>query len=401
MHVVWVVPNAHPNHRGWIAGLNQRGHRNSIETVRLTGTKVGGWTDSLDVEIRLIAESRVSTFLRHRFPGRRDKGRRLFFPPIRDYLRSLDRLGADVVIVRPHSIPLLCLVSFHCRRRRIPLLVYELHDPRRSREWRNRRLPRRDRVQAIYGSLRLRFLGSVFGNGVMSPVLLSDIDDAERHASFIPFPATPFADTREEIGPGVELVRPSDSGLKVLAVARFMPRKHHVPLIEAIEALRDGGSDVTCVIVGQAAGKKEEALLRAIRDRVDSSPHRRAIAVLANLSADASLAQLYKDADVFTLPSEREPAGMAVVEAIGHALPVIVSASCGTAGYVQHEQTGFHIEAGSKDALERALGRLDRDQHELRRMASATAARRDADLSREIVAQRLESRLLSALGREH
>ena len=397
MHIAWVVPNAHPNHRGWIAGLAARGHRSSIETVRIAGTKVSGWARSLDVAVHPINESRISGFVRRRIPGLRDKGRRWFFPPVRDYLRSLDRLDAEVFIVRPQSVPLLAVVAFHCLRRRLPLLIYEQHDPRPLREWRESRLSRKGRAQAIYGSLRLRLLGRVFGDGIMSPVLHSDIDVARDRESFIPFPATPLTEAGQGAGPALDEVWPLGSVLKVLVVARFIPRKNHLLLIEAVEALRDEGSDVAVVIVGQAAGRREEDLLRAIRERADSSPHRRAIAVLANLSTEGSLSRLYDEADVFVLPAEREPASVAIVEAIGHGLPVVVAASCGTAGYVAHERTGLHVEAGSRESLELALGRLARDRYELSMMASTTAARRDTTLSTEIVARRLESSLLSAI----
>lgn len=391
MHIVWVVPNAHPNHRGWIAGLSKRGHRCRIEAVRLTGTKVGAWTESVDVDIHLIAESPLSRFIRHRFPGRRDKGRRLFFPPIRHYLQLLDQLDADLFIVRPQSIPLLSIVSLHCRRRRIPLIVYEQHDPRSPRKWTSSRLRGKERLHAVYGSLRLQLLGYLFGNGVMSPVLHSDIDHAEEIESFIPFPATPLIGPRLEVGPPIGHVWPRDSCLKILSVARFMPRKHHLALIEAIEALRGGGIDLACAMVGQAAGAKEESFLKALRDRVDASPHREAMTILANLSADGSLAHLYSGADIFVLPAAHEPASVAVVEAIGHGLPVVVSTSCGTAGYVKPGLTGLHVQAGSVDALEQALGRLLRDSQELARMSSATAARRDTTLSPEAIAQRIET----------
>jgi glycosyltransferase involved in cell wall biosynthesis len=399
MHIVWVLPNPHPNLDGWIKGLNARGHQNSIEAVRTLQKKSQNWTDAARVQVRRVPESRTSAALRRRVPGLRDKGRRWFFPPVRAYLRHLDALDADAFIVRPHSLPVLLVVSIHCRRQKLPLLVYEQHDPRPIREWWRSPRVRRHRRQAIYGTLRLRLLGRMFGTGMMSPVLHSDLETARGVATFVPF--APDADTsteQQDIQRDDEAARRSrQESLHVLMVARFIPRKHHEMVIESVESLRNDGLDVRCTIVGQAYGPAEENYAEQIQERITDSVSRAAFSLHVNVSSTHGMADHYRSADVFVLPAEREPASVAIVEALRHGLPVLVTETCGTAAYVKHGESGLHLEEGSKESVRAALKQLATDEPLLERFRHSSIARSRDWLNPVYAAERIEKNI-SSLG---
>lgn len=85
------------------------------------------------------------------------------------------------------------------------------------------------------------------------------------------------------------------------------------------------------------------------------------------------LARLYRDADVFALPSRWEGFGMVYLEAIGHGLPVIASAAGGARDLIRDGENGLLVRPGDVVAL---AGRLEalRDDDRLRtRLANAAA----------------------------
>jgi glycosyltransferase involved in cell wall biosynthesis len=70
------------------------------------------------------------------------------------------------------------------------------------------------------------------------------------------------------------------------------------------------------------------------------------------------LLELYRQADVFVLPSLAEAFGIATVEAMGCALPVVVSDAGGTADIVDPGVNGFITKAGDGRELASALETL-------------------------------------------
>lgn len=70
------------------------------------------------------------------------------------------------------------------------------------------------------------------------------------------------------------------------------------------------------------------------------------------------LLELYRQADVFVLPSLAEAFGIATVEAMGCALPVVVSDAGGTADIVDHGANGFITKTGDGRDLAWALETL-------------------------------------------
>ena len=69
----------------------------------------------------------------------------------------------------------------------------------------------------------------------------------------------------------------------------------------------------------------------------------------------ARLLELYRQGDVFVLPSLAECFGIATVEAMATGLPVVVSDAGGTADIVEHGHNGFVTKAGDIGQLSSAL----------------------------------------------
>ena len=90
----------------------------------------------------------------------------------------------------------------------------------------------------------------------------------------------------------------------------------------------------------------------------------------------SELPRLYAASDVFVLPSEYEPWGLAVNEAMCAGLPVVVSREVGCVGdLVEEGVNGATPAAGDIEGLARALRRLIEDEPERRRQGRASLAR--------------------------
>jgi glycosyltransferase involved in cell wall biosynthesis len=71
------------------------------------------------------------------------------------------------------------------------------------------------------------------------------------------------------------------------------------------------------------------------------------------------------------MPYSHEAFGMAYLEAMGFALPVIASASGAVKEFVSPGQNGFLIDPGDLDALPTCIERLDRNRQLLIKMSRA------------------------------
>lgn len=89
------------------------------------------------------------------------------------------------------------------------------------------------------------------------------------------------------------------------------------------------------------------------------------------------LHELYRRADVFTLPSRGECFGIATIEAMAAGLPVVVSDVGASSEIVEHGQNGLLVAAGDAAALGDAIAAILDD--ESRRGAMAAASRRIAE----------------------
>ena len=96
--------------------------------------------------------------------------------------------------------------------------------------------------------------------------------------------------------------------------------------------------------------------------------------VFAGFCQREELAQYYRASDVFILPSESEPWGLVVNEAMEFGLPVILSNQVGSVPALLHEgMNGLSFPAGNSGALAQCIERLAGDKVLRRSMGEASA----------------------------
>jgi len=97
-----------------------------------------------------------------------------------------------------------------------------------------------------------------------------------------------------------------------------------------------------------------------------------------------TLSQFYAVGDVFVLPSEYEPWGLVINEAMCFSLPIITTDGVASSADMVKEENGFVYEAGNVKALESALRILVSDaerRQEMGRQSSKIVEGWDLDAS--------------------
>jgi glycosyltransferase involved in cell wall biosynthesis len=271
-------------------------------------------------------------------------------------LRAIVEQGADVLVV--DSIAAAFLVP-RVRSLAVPM-VGSLHQPPGGID---HRLPRRT-LQAALDRVTYRRAARLL---VASDLLAGQLA------------AQGFADRLTVVPPGRDVAQspggaPRDlrGGAKIalLCVGNWVPRKGILDLLEAVARLPPG--TVRLHLAGdEQADPAYAARVRQRLARIDVA----ARVVRHGLSARGEVARLYRDADVFVLPSVREPYGTVYGEAMAAGLPVVGWRAGNLPHLAQHGREGMLVDTGDLDGLAAALSLLAEDRPLRRRLGEAARQR--------------------------
>jgi glycosyltransferase involved in cell wall biosynthesis len=166
----------------------------------------------------------------------------------------------------------------------------------------------------------------------------------------------------------------------LLYAGKFQPRKRPTDLLRAAAVLAREKIAFHVVMVGSGEMESE---LRALSDQIGAGIH------FTGFVNQSALPRVYAACDAFVLPSDNEPWGLAVNEAMCAGLPIVASAEIGCApDLVRHDVNGRTFAAGDIDGLVNALRPLLSDVKKRRQMAAA---------SREIISRWSYSECLDGL----
>jgi len=153
----------------------------------------------------------------------------------------------------------------------------------------------------------------------------------------------------------------------VLFCAKFLVRKRPQDALQAFARANVPGSYLVMVGDGPLAQSlREEATKLGIEDRVR----------FIGLVKYSRLPEVYAASDVLVFPSEHEPYGLPVNEAMICGVPVIVSDRVG-AGYdlVTEGETGFVYQSGDVDRLTEILSEVLSHREKSKRIGEAARGR--------------------------
>ncbi|HTY93359.1 MAG TPA: glycosyltransferase family 4 protein [Steroidobacteraceae bacterium] len=158
------------------------------------------------------------------------------------------------------------------------------------------------------------------------------------------------------VEPGTDaapLARPHRAdALRMLCVAALIPRKGHDLLFEALAPLAHTRWSLVCA----GSLTRSADTVQRLRAQLRRLGLTQRVTLAGEVDA-ATLGQLYRDADLFILPSRMEGYGMAVAEALAHGLPVI-GTHTGAIAQLLGTRAGLLVEPGDTGRLREALARV-------------------------------------------
>jgi glycosyltransferase involved in cell wall biosynthesis len=161
----------------------------------------------------------------------------------------------------------------------------------------------------------------------------------------------------------------SGNPLTLIMIARCVPQKDHLLLIEAMTRV-DADWRLLLVGDGPLRARVEEAISRAgLRDRVEC------------LGDRSDIASLLAAADLFVLSTRWEGLPLSILEAMRAGLPVVATDVGGVGEAVTDGVTGYLTRAGDVEQMRGRIGELLGSRPRLRSMGAAARARYEKDFN--------------------
>lgn len=352
MKFLYVAPRYHTNQIPIIRGLKRAGHE-----VCFLSQYAGKMEDYRDVTPVVVGYSPFFLFwdrLYLKWMGKRDayaadRKIKLGFPPIGRLAGQIKKSGADVAILRERSVYSVaaCLL---CRRYHIPAILYN-----QSPLWEDR----------IKEDIPHRLMRRLTPEVRMTPVMgiWGENKKKEPGAVFVPFvmePAMP-PEEREE--------RFSEGGvIRIFCIGKYEKRKNQQMLLEVLERLSPQ-YPLYLSVAGECTTDAHQAYYEGLMQYVRTHGLENRVTLYRNLNRE-QVEKQYRKADLFVIPSTREPASISQLEAMAFSLPVICSDANGTACYVENGQNGYLFRDNDKEALTEAVERIVSDPEKRRQMGN-------------------------------
>jgi glycosyltransferase involved in cell wall biosynthesis len=151
----------------------------------------------------------------------------------------------------------------------------------------------------------------------------------------------------------------ADAAPLVGLVARYDSWKGHHVFLQAAARIRSPRPDVRFVMVGGSLNGGQPPHVERYRDAVLS--RRKALGLeqtVAVLGHRPDVSAVLAGLNVLVCPSEDEPFGMIVLEALAAGTPIVASDSGGPVEILEHGRSGLLFRTGNADALGDAVLRL-------------------------------------------
>jgi colanic acid/amylovoran biosynthesis glycosyltransferase len=165
--------------------------------------------------------------------------------------------------------------------------------------------------------------------------------------------------------------RDNPAVFEILCVGRLVPVKALHVLLESISLLKERKRAVRLRLVGD--GPERAELERDVSERGLGD----CVRFEGRLDQDR-LREVYRDADIFVLPSFLESLPVVLMEAMATEIPCVATWVGGVADLIRHEIDGLLIPPGNAGAVAAAIERL-RDDPELRKRLGAAGRLRVLD----------------------
>jgi glycosyltransferase involved in cell wall biosynthesis len=177
--------------------------------------------------------------------------------------------------------------------------------------------------------------------------------------------------------------------IKLLTVARLVPRKGHLRVLDALDRLRRKHPELKIVYTIVGDGPMRAAIESRLRELQLTN-----VTIVPD-ATDGQLAAYYASADIFIMPvvvdsTDREGFGMVYLEAAAYGVPSIATKMPGVDEAVLDGETGLLVPDGDLAALAEAVYRLATDGSLRHRLGEAAGQRAASEFTCKTQLSKLE-----------
>ncbi|NTW75936.1 MAG: glycosyltransferase family 4 protein [Candidatus Moranbacteria bacterium] len=156
--------------------------------------------------------------------------------------------------------------------------------------------------------------------------------------------------------------RVTDGITRILVVSRLTPRKGMRFLIRAMAMLPESARLIIVGGGGERANLESTTVESGVTNRVE----------FRGLIPHDALPDIYRECDIFCLPSLNEGMSNTVLEAIASGLPIVATVTGGTEELVTNGENGYFVKKESPEDLAEKIGMLASDAGLRARMGAAS-----------------------------
>lgn len=151
-----------------------------------------------------------------------------------------------------------------------------------------------------------------------------------------------------------------DNLINIVSVGKFVKRKGHLTMLEAINKIKNNFS-ISLTIIGQ---KVDSSVFEEINNYIVDNGLEDIVNIVYDIDNN-KVFDIYKNSDLFVLPSYNEPAAYSILEAMSCKLPVISSDENGTSFMVEDGVNGFIFRSKNYIDLSQKIINIIKDKQGL------------------------------------
>lgn len=208
-----------------------------------------------------------------------------------------------------------------------------------------------DRDFSFRKNLRNRIINSITPKIIVNPLI-----NKPSHHVFLPLSVSMSMKPTH--------LNESNNIIRILMVGKYtLSRKNHFTLIKAFQNLRKNYANIKLVIVG--TGNEDNPTYLNLTQYIITNDLEESVELKNNIQYTA-MHKVYRNCDIFVLPSFREPFGYSLLEAMANGLAVISANDNGSASYIKHGHNGYVFNPHNQKELEELLGQLISNPEKIR-----------------------------------
>lgn len=349
MRFLYVAPRYHTNQSDIMKGLVEHGHE--VCFISHYAAMIEDYSYVTPIVLGYSKLYQILDYLYVKVIHRKDPEAVVYkiqhgFPPMGKLRKLICGFAPDVVILRERSVYSMAAYLV-CRKKGYPCILYN-QNPLWSEP------AKRDFVHRIADRLtpKMRMTPVI---GVKKPGMIVKEDDF-----FVPFVVEPRRAPEKR-------TYFADDTVHILCIGKYEIRKHHLLLLQVVEALRQ---NIKLTLVGEATNHFQKEYCAQVRQYVAEHHMEDIVTVRTNVPRSEMEAE-YLAADLYVIPSTREMASVSQLEAMSYSLPVICSDTNGTACYVEDGVTGYQFRDCDQADLQRKLDAMLSDRERMKAMGAA------------------------------